>query len=302
MPVTKLYILQLSDVGEYRFIPIDTNEERFNTYLNLFNEIKGDKEGNGVELTRKRRHKKEEVNLLDFGDTPAFDPIKTWKKFATKKEMLISSKLLQIMGSVARAMVILNKDKERENRERINIDQRINLYKHLDKNSRLVKYLNKKFYDEGYKYRMTEEDKSKINKYKDIDNLNIEELNERMEAINQYSKTVEQPVIMKRLMKIYNKCAERKNKLIKEEEEKQRDELIKEKGIKPEEMKEDALKLRTAHKQDQKGEMGNQAEKFYTKPRGLKSQKKGEKEKSQAGSHYYIRASCGSGSGRGICR
>lgn len=43
MPVTKLYILQLSDVGEYRFIPIDTNEERFNTYLNLFNEIKGDK-------------------------------------------------------------------------------------------------------------------------------------------------------------------------------------------------------------------------------------------------------------------
>lgn len=43
MPVTKLYILQLSDVGEYRFTPIDTNEERFNTYLNLFNEIKGDK-------------------------------------------------------------------------------------------------------------------------------------------------------------------------------------------------------------------------------------------------------------------
>lgn len=38
-----LYILQLTELGEYRLLPIDINEELFIKYLSIFKEIKGDK-------------------------------------------------------------------------------------------------------------------------------------------------------------------------------------------------------------------------------------------------------------------
>lgn len=42
MPAKKHYILQLTDIGEYRLIPIESNTEKFLDYLEKYKEAKGD--------------------------------------------------------------------------------------------------------------------------------------------------------------------------------------------------------------------------------------------------------------------
>ena len=61
----------------------------------------------------------------------------------------------------------------------------------------------------------------------EIETLNMDQLNARMQKINEIKKTIKDKTTKAKLEKIYDACVQRKNKLIKEEEERTRQEMIK---------------------------------------------------------------------------
>ena len=95
----------------------------------------------------------------------------------------------------------------------------------------------------------------------------MEELDQRMEAINEYSKTIKETTTHKRLMKAYDECVARKNDLIKEEENKNKQEMIKKHKLQEEKMKEEAMRQRQEAKDQSENEIGDIANKLINNPK-----------------------------------
>ncbi|MCQ2816011.1 MAG: C2 family cysteine protease [archaeon] len=208
---------------------------------------------------KKKKHKKDEV-------TKTFNTQKAWKEWKDKMQLYKTSMLLQTIGAIIKAQVLLDKDNEKENRDRIDIDERIQLFKLLDKNKKIVNFLTKKAKPKS-QYRLTPQEQAKVSEFRNIANLNLEELNQRMEAINEYSKTIKETATHKRLMKAYDECVARKNDLIKEEENKNKQEMIKKHKLQEEKMKEEAMKQRQEAKDQSENEIGDIANQLINNPK-----------------------------------
>ena len=206
-------------------------------------------------------------------------PEENWTKFAQKLKIIKTSAILQLIGSVISALTLLKNDANKENNNRMGIEERMKLYKTLAKNKNIVLFLKKQF--EGYKlqYQMTEQEQEQINKLSDIDNLSKEELDQRIKAIDKYAKQNKEKSIERRLMIIYSNCIQKRNQILKQEEEKIRQDLIKNTKINESNLKQKDINLRSKAKKKIKDDLDQEINKTQEKKAlRLRASKKKNKE------------------------
>ena len=179
----------------------------------------------------------------------------SWKKISEKLEKNQGIHILETMGAVIRAIHVLQKAEDDEV-SNVSLREKIKLYTILEDNQNIVDFLSQVPAEDeeeeqtqpttGTTLKYDDDDDDDDNQQQDedeneedeeddmeelaagIEGLDLGEINARITSIEKLFPTVDNEDKKKKLNDLYELCKQRKNQLIEEEEEKAKQELIKE--------------------------------------------------------------------------